>query len=343
MPELRRAVLLVTVAAAFIGLRSPVSAAVVQPCSSNAASAPRNAITVKPILGPSAARSGGQTYCQSAYGWTDTWFPTVQPKNFTISLDAFSGDDAPSVSYTSQNGTVVGSGNKYNFIGPWLDGGARTAQFIGTSWTVTSDIAVKDNTATSSLLLPVAGGAAGAGLALTITTTVAKTGVTEKFAFTNNTGSSIEDLLFDDYFNFHPDGSLAGGIKCGTTTFNKATGKATITGTNEGPFCTKLVSSGSLSGSINGKAAKPQKWDLGAATAVLTDISKGMYNMSTGPYMGDGAVDLLWNLGTVAVLGETTISITKSFSPVPEPPSLALLAAGVVGFEFLRRRSKRCG
>ena len=262
MPELRKAVSLVTVAAAFIGLSAAASAAVVQPCASGATGGP-HAITVKPILGPSAAKSGGQTYCQSAYGWTDTWFPTQQPKTFNIGLDVFSGDDAPSVSYTTQKGAVVGSGNRYNFIGPWLDGGTRGASFIGSNWQVTSDIAVKDDEATSSLLLPVAGGAAGDGLALTITTTVAKTGVTEKFVFTNKTGASIEDLLFDDYFNFHPDGSLSGGAKCGITKFNKATGAALITGTNSSPFCTALVSSGSLTGSINGKSAKPEKWDLG--------------------------------------------------------------------------------
>ena len=67
MPELRKAVLFVTVAAAFIGLHA-ASAAVVQPCGSNAASVGPHAITIKPILGPSAAKSSGQTYCQSAYG-----------------------------------------------------------------------------------------------------------------------------------------------------------------------------------------------------------------------------------------------------------------------------------
>ena len=330
MPELRKAVLLVTVAAAFIGLPAAASAAVVQPCASGATGGPR-AITIKPILGPSAAKSGGQTYCQSAYGWTDTWFPTQQPKTFNIGLDVFSGDDAPSVSYTTQKGAVVGSGNKYNFIGPWLDGGTRGASFIGSNWQVTSDIAVKDDEATSSLLLPVAGGAAGDGLALTITTTVAKTGVTEKFVFTNKTGASIEDLLFDDYFNFHPDGSLSGGAKCGITTFNKATGAALITGTNSSPFCTALVSSGSLTGSINGNAAKPEKWDLGAATSVLTDISMDMYNMNTGPYMGDGAVDLLWNWAESLCL----------LRPPFRSPSLSAPYTGVVGFGFVRRRRSR--
>ena len=203
MPELRKAVSLVTVAAAFIGLPAAASAAVVQPCASGATGGPR-AITVKPILGPSAAKSGGQTYCQSAYGWTDTWFPTQQPKTFNIGLDVFSGDDAPSVSYTTQKGAVVGSGNKYNFIGPWLDGGTRGASFIGSNWQVTSDIAVKDDEATSSLLLPVAGGAAGDGLALTITTTVAKTGVTEKFVFTNKTGAKHRGSAVRRLFQLPP-------------------------------------------------------------------------------------------------------------------------------------------
>jgi hypothetical protein len=340
MAELRKAVAAVVMGVVgLIGLCLPASAAADAPCAPITG---RNAITVLPILGPSPAKSGGQTYCQSAYGWTNSWFPTGQPKDFNLRLDVFSGDDAPSVSYTTMKDAVVGSGNKYNFIGPWLDGGGRTASFIGTNWKVTSDIAVKDNQGTSALLLPVTGGAPGDGLALQIQTTVAKTGVTQKFVFTNKTGASIKDLLFDDYFNFHPDGSLSGGAKCGVTTFSKLTATATITGTNKGESCTEIVSSGSLVGSINGKTAMPVKWDLGLATTVLNDISMGKYNMGTGPFMGDGAIDMVWNLGEVGVEGEASISITKSFSPVPEPSSFTLLGAGVLGLGLLglmRRRS----
>ena len=92
-----------------------------------------------------------------------------------------------------------------------------------------------------------------------------------------------------------------------------------ITGTNSSPFCTALVSSGSLTGSINGKAAKPEKWDLGAATSVLTDISMDMYNMKLAHTWATVPLTCCGIWAESLCLAEASISITKSFSPIPEP------------------------
>jgi hypothetical protein len=56
----------------FAAFQSTARAAVVQPCASGATGG-TGGITILPING------GNQTYCQTAYGWSDTWFATSQP------------------------------------------------------------------------------------------------------------------------------------------------------------------------------------------------------------------------------------------------------------------------
>src|SRR5271167_2827144 len=83
------------------GVQSPAEAAVVQPCLTNAAigDAVNPAITFLPING------GTQTYCQSAFGWSDTWFATSQPSSYNQGLDVLSGDNAPDLLYKTASGT----------------------------------------------------------------------------------------------------------------------------------------------------------------------------------------------------------------------------------------------
>jgi len=319
--------------AALIAFQSPAKAAVVQPCLTNAASS----ITFLPING------GGQTYCQSAYGWSDTWFPTAQPSTYNQQLDALSGDNAPDLTFTylGANGpTTVGSGNAYNFISPYLDGGTLNSALLpgGSAWTVLSDLTVSGNVGTSTIALN--------GLDLTITTTVGASGVTEQFAFTNTNPFDI-DVLFSDYFNFHPNGSLSGDLGCATTSFDSVTGTVTTTGSNAGG-CSKIVSSGTMQGSQS-----PLEWDLGLSTNVLSDIAGGSYNDGLGPYTGDGAVDVVWDLGplsgTSCVPGELTVcnsetsfTISKNFA-VPEPGSLGVVGSALAGLGFFGWRRQKSG
>jgi hypothetical protein len=279
-----------------------LQAATVQPCLTNASLPGPNSITFLPING------GNQTYCQSAFGWSDTWFANGQPSTYDQHLDVLSGDNAPSLFYF--NNEAVGSGNQYNFISPWVDGGTLNAQFIGSNWTVVNDITVNGNVGTSDITLN--------GLDANIVTTVSGNGVTEQFTFTNNTGSVIDALYLDDYFNFHANGSLAGDIGCPTTTF--AGGIVTTTGGTSGG-CSPIVHQGTMFGEQGGQLVLPVVWDVGTAGNVLADIAAGTYNFSNGPCTGD--------------CQSVTFTIAKT---APEPATLGLLGFGLLALGFFRRR-----
>jgi len=331
MSRTRRFIFTVALGSGLIGIFASGSAAradVVEPCLTNAAmasNAPNN-ITILPITG------GNQTYCQSAFGWSDTWFATSQPSTYAKSLDVLSGDNAPDLSYTYKNSSnqtiTVGSGNKYNIISPWLDAGNTNSSLITSTWRVINDITVNKNVGTSTIGL----GPAGDDLELTITTTVGVNGVTEKFDFVNDTDFNITDLLFSDYYNFHPNGSLPGDLGCATTTFDVNT--VTTAGSNSST-CSEIVSDGTMTGSQD-----PLQWDLGLSTAVLTDISNGTYNNATGPFVGDGAVDVVWDLGQLAIGGTTDFTITKNFITVPEPASFVVFGSALFGIGVIRHRRR---
>ncbi len=308
------------------GVPHMASAAVVQPCNTAAAAGTVGpAITVLPING------GSQTYCQSAYGWSDTWFATSQPATYDQHLDVLSGDNGPD--FTTL-GRTAAPANAYNSISPYLDAGTLNATYLGgTDWTVVNDISVVGNVGTSLLSF--------GALSLGITTTVGANGVTEQFLFTNNGEASTTDLLFSDYFNFHANGSLGSDIGCPTTTFDGTTAKTV--GSNAAP-CSAIVSDGTMSGSL-----APSYWDIDTATNVLAAMAIAAtagnfnnFNNGAGPIIGDGAVDVVWNLGPLGAGQSTTFTISKNFVPrIPEPASLALLGSALLGFGIVRRRRNK--
>ena len=338
---------LISVLLGGLGLLAALSAqaSIQQPCQTQAANGTGSPfITFTPIVGP------GQTYCQSAFGWSDTWFPTSNPSSYNQHQDVLSGDNAPTLFYVTPNGTVVGAGsqtvtipgtgavtsNSYNFISPWLDGGKLNSENIGGAWEVLSDISVSGNVGTSEICLgctPKTGGGFNRdGLIVDITTTVTGSEVTEQFVITNDTGADISALYFDDYFNFHPNGSLPGDLGCATTIF---TGTTVVTTGSNSSGCSAIVSAGQMTGSV-----APLAWELGLTPAVLTAMAGGSYNDAFGPCIGDCAVDVLWSLGALANGGSTTFTIFKPFVlKAPEPGSLGLLGLGLVALRLFRRRA----
>jgi len=343
--------------AGFALLAGLQSAAKASPCTTTATSGDGNdahpTITVTPISGMS------QTYCQSAFGWSDTWFPTTAPTNYNASLDVLSGDDAPDLVYTA-GGKVVGSSNTYNVIGPWLDAAQSpqttppNAAFVGSNWKVVKD-KEKDltlngagNVGTSTITL--------GSLNATITTTVLDPiGLTEAFSFTNHTTTPIDHIYFSDFFNYHANGvATALDLACPTTSVDGTT-VTTMGGTSTG--CSPVVADGTMFGSLNGvDPASPLAWDLGfvndvlAAMAAAGNADFSMFNNDQGPLTGNVAVDVVWDLGPLAVGASTDFTIVKTVPPLPPPPpplietpepaSLALLGTGLLGFALVLCRRK---
>ena len=87
-----------------------------------------------------------------------------------------------------------------------------------------------------------------------------------------------------------------------------------------------------------GTVVLPTKYDLGGATSVLANIAANTYTGGVS-YTGDGAADLLWNLGPLEDGTSVSFVINKNFERIPEPATLALFSAGLFGLRLFRRRT----
>ena len=312
----------------FLVLAAPLFAAGLAPCTDGAAGE-----KIIPI------RNSQTTYCSSDFGWSDTWFKGFQ-NVYNQQLDVFSGEDSFNLRWTG----MTGSG----WLSPSMDAGTTVPNNVGSPWSVFQAIdyiTPGDETKTRSIITnPV-------GLQATIETTLVGNLLTIRFLFQNtNTTGTIDNLVFSDYFNFHPNGSLHNGSTAQGTTAYLATCPA-----NVGPCSGAIYTTGNTSlatfisnGFVYGQRA-PDAHAVGYASSVpgggatlFAEMETGTFNGADGPVgPGDTAGALAYNLGSLAAGQTVDFTFYKGLAePVltPEPASWAMMAAGLGLVAALRHR-----
>lgn len=318
-------------AALLIVFLLPIRAAfgqVIPPCT------PAGALNIIPLANPHA------TYCVSDYGWSDTWFVGTAPAAYDPRHDVLSGDDSPNLHFGIKGGEPPPVVSGFGWISPLMDGGGPTAGFAtGSPWTVVSAVHATGMTTAESLVRhPL-------GIDMLITTSLDPVGqeVTQRFAITNTTGATtFSDLLFADYFNYHPNGSDAANVLKGTVSYDPLSG-ITITGVDDGT----LIATGSMRGERIDDAHGRNGPLLALPIDVLDMVQTSDYHdpgagIAVGP--GNVAGGLAWGLGDLAPGDTVEFTVFKLAAPlalVPEPETYAMTLAGLGLLGFVARRRKQ--
>jgi hypothetical protein len=275
--------------------------------------------------------NGIATYCVSDYGWSDTWFVGSSPGIYDPRFDVFSGDDSPNLHFGILGGDHWTTVSGFGWISPIMDGGALTPSMLTFSpWTVVTAEHYTGATSAESVV------AHPRGIQATIVTTLNPVSqeVTQRFTFLNTTSAlTFTDIVFADYFNYHPNGSTAENAIKTTINYSPLTG-LTATGIDDGT----LIASGSMRGERvddrHGRAVVFPAIDM-VQTVTYFDPGDGV---PEGP--GDVGGGLAWNLPDLAPGASVEFTIFKNSIPltaVPEPSSLLMLGLPLSAW-ILRRR-----
>lgn len=328
-----RAVAAAACAATLLAASLPARAIATPPCST---------VPTMTDITIVALSNGAATYCVSDHGWSDAWFVGSAPVRYDPRLDVLSGDDAPNLHFGIRGRVPWPEASGFGWISPIMDGGfLEPVRVTGSPWTVTTPVAILPGTTTAQSLVhhPL-------GLDLRITTTLDPLGqlITQTFELTNVSATdTFEDIVFADYFNFHPNGSDVDNFRKGTISYTPL-GGLRVTGPDDGT----LIAFGSMRGE-----RVDDFHGTNFAFPVVPDIAIDMVQtvdypdpgtpddvFTAGP--GDAAGGLGWRLPALAPGESTSFTIFKlaePLVPVDEPPLAALLAVAIGMAAVARRRA----
>lgn len=304
--------------------------------------APCTVVDAFPAMGIIPLRNGVATYCVSDFGWSDAWFVGSAPARYDPRLDVLSGDDAPNLHFGIRGGAPSPVASTFGWISPVMDGGFLTPiRLTGSPWEVMAGVAYTAGTTEAQSLLrhPL-------GLELLITTMLDPLGqlLTQSFRLTNVSDSTtFDDIVFADYFNFHPNGSDAANFRKGSVSYSPL-GGIRITGPDDGT----LIANGSMRGERVDDLHGTNFTFVGVPDITIdmvqtVDYPDGLPDdaFSAGP--GDVAGGLAWRLGSLGPDESTTFTIFKLAEPLRAPPlsepaGLLLLGTAWLAQYGLRRR-----
>lgn len=315
------------VAAAFIGCAAwmgPSQAQVMALCTP---------VPLLPALTIVALSNGMATYCVSDHGWSDAWFVGAAPTVYDPRLDVLSGDDAPNLHFGVRGGAPWPVASGLGWISPVMDGGELSPVTpTGSPWEVVVPVHFIAGSTTAQSLVhhPI-------GLDLLITTALEPLGqeIRQTFTLSNvSTALTFEDIVFADYFNFHPNGSDADNFRKGSISYSPL-GGLLITGPDDGTLI--------ANGSMRGERADDMH-GTNATFVTVPDIAIDMVQTVTYPSglpdaafsggPGDVAGGLAWRLPDLAPGESTSFTIFKLAEPLTlplhEPMGLSLLALGLL-------------
>jgi hypothetical protein len=278
--------------------------------------------------------NGAATYCVSDYGWTDTWFVGSSPPVYDPTIDVLSGDDAPNLHFGIDGSDRIATSG-LGWISPIMDAGTLSpTHATGSPWTVSTPVHYTSGMTTTESIV-----SHPLGLDLLIVTMLDPVDqpITQTFTFTNTRPSgTITDMLFADYFNYHPNGSTFVDAHKGTVTYTAAGGIG-ITGPDDGT----LIANGSMRGERVDDLHTISTFG-GVPDAVWDSVQFALYaNPPDGTLFGTGDVAgaLAWELGSLDPGESTSFTIYKLAAPVPTPAAAWLFgsALGVMG--WMRRKA----